>query len=56
MIVAPNEHIMAFFEVDYLAQQYRWGDYNNEVVTLVIGENGDGEKEFYYITKRHGYH
>lgn len=40
-----------FFEVDYLAQQYRWGDYqNNDGKVGYIGENGDGDKEF-YITK-----
>jgi hypothetical protein len=40
-----------FFEVDYLAQQYRWGDFTNDgVIEGYHGENGDGEKEF-YITK-----
>jgi hypothetical protein len=40
-----------FFEVDYLAQQYRWGDYANDgIVEGYHGENGGGEKEF-YITK-----
>lgn len=41
-----------FFEVDYLAQQYRWGDYN--VNGQVQGYNGEkntiGESN-YYITK-----
>lgn len=40
-----------FFEVDYLAQQYRWGDYitkSNKVGYR--GQNGNGEKD-YYITK-----
>lgn len=40
-----------FFEVDYLAQQYRWGDFTNDgVIEGYHGENGVGEKEF-YITK-----
>ena len=40
-----------FFEVDYLAQQYRWGDYIEKGVTQGYnGENGNGTKE-HYITK-----
>lgn len=41
-----------FFEVDYLAQQYRWGDYINELGDIegYTGENRDEEKVF-YITK-----
>lgn len=40
-----------FFEVDYLAQQYRWGDDTNDGVTIGYdGENGSGTKE-HYITK-----
>ena len=40
-----------FFEVDYLAQQYRWGDLTDDgIVTGYNGENGDGTNE-YYITK-----
>lgn len=40
-----------FFEVDYLAQQYRWGDYQNDGVKIGYkGENGNGVNEF-YITK-----
>jgi hypothetical protein len=36
-----------FFEVDYLAQQYKWGDLvNNGVVTGYLGEGNN-----YYITK-----
>ena len=39
-----------FFEVDYLAQQYRWGDYFNDGITQgYIGESADGtgSKEHY---------
>ena len=40
-----------FFEVDYLAQQYRWGDHNDDGLTFGYdGENGEGVKE-HYITK-----
>jgi hypothetical protein len=40
-----------FFEVDYLAQQYRWGDHNEDgIVTGYNGQYGVGENE-YYITK-----
>ena len=41
-----------FFEVDYLAQQYRWGDYHGDDNKIFgyNGVNGDGENEF-YITK-----
>ena len=40
-----------FFEVDYLAQQYRWGDYqDNEEKVVYEGVDDDGKKEF-YITK-----
>ena len=40
-----------FFEVDYLAQQYRWGDYHNDGITIGYdGENGSGVNE-HYITK-----
>ena len=40
-----------FFEVDYLAQQYRWGDLVEDgVITGYYGENGSGKQE-YYITK-----
>ena len=41
-----------FFEVDYLAQQYRWGDYTDDNGTIegYHGENGEGVREF-YVTK-----
>lgn len=44
-----------FFEVDYLAQQYRWGDIPDKDLTTkdlisYDGENGYGDKE-HYITK-----
>lgn len=40
-----------FFEVDYLAQQYRWGDYYiNGELQGYLGENNEGGKQ-YYITK-----
>lgn len=40
-----------FFEVDYLAQQYRWGDEQTDNITTGYeGENGEGVKE-HYITK-----
>lgn len=40
-----------FFEVDYLAQQYRWGDYTSNGSTQGYdGEIGDGNTE-HYITK-----
>ena len=40
-----------FFEVDYLAQQYRWGDHTiKESTEGYVGETGDGEKA-HYITK-----
>ena len=40
-----------FFEVDYLAQQYRWGDLNDDGITTGYdGQYGDGEQE-HYITK-----
>lgn len=40
-----------FFEVDYLAQQYRWGDHTNgSLVEGYDGENGEGTNE-HYITK-----
>ena len=40
-----------FFEVDYLAQQYRWGDEQiDNITTGYEGENGEGVKE-HYITK-----
>jgi hypothetical protein len=46
-----NATLWRFFEVDYLAQQYRWGDLNNDGVTFGYdGENGSGIKE-HYITK-----
>lgn len=46
-----NVPMWRFFEVDYLAQQYRWGDYQNNGSKMGYrGENGDGENE-YYITK-----
>jgi hypothetical protein len=40
-----------FFEVDYLAQQYRWGDLNDDgLVSGYDGEYGNGSTE-HYITK-----
>ena len=46
-----NVPMWRFFEVDYLAQQYRWGDYQSDGGKIGYrGENGDGENE-YYITK-----
>lgn len=41
-----------FFEVDYLAQQYRWGDYHANTISSrnYDGVNGSGENE-HYITK-----
>lgn len=40
-----------FFEVDYLAQQYRWGDDTVDGATEgYVGENGSGVAE-HYITK-----
>jgi hypothetical protein len=46
-----NNMLWRFFEVDYLSQQYRWGDYQSNGETIAYeGENENGEKEF-YITK-----
>lgn len=46
-----NVKLWRFFEVDYLAQQYRWGDEQiDNITTGYEGENGEGTKE-YYITK-----
>lgn len=43
--------LQRFFEVDYLSQQYRWGDYQNDgVIVGYDGENGSGTNE-HYITK-----
>jgi hypothetical protein len=43
-----NVSLWRFFEVDYLAQQYRWGDSKNEPVKVEkLGEDG----EFYCIRK-----
>jgi hypothetical protein len=40
-----------FFEVDYLAQQYRWGDYSTDgIITGYSDEAWDGTNSF-YITK-----
>ena len=40
-----------FFEVDYLAQQYRWGDFVEDGITTGYdGENGNGTNS-HYITK-----
>lgn len=46
-----HKSLWRFFEVDYLAQQYRWGDYMSDGNNIGYdGVNGDGVKE-HYITK-----
>ena len=46
-----DNDLWRFFEVDYLAQQYRWGDFQSEGITKGYnGVNGSGTKE-HYITK-----
>ena len=43
-----DEELWRFFEVDYLAQQYRWGDYESGGIKYGYnGENGVGGNEFY---------
>lgn len=39
-----------FFEVDYLSQQYRWGDFQNQNI-YVYGNSEDGQTQQTYITK-----
>lgn len=46
-----DTQLWRFFEVDYLAQQYRWGDYTSNGTNIGYdGESGDGTTE-HYITK-----
>ena len=46
-----DTQIWRFFEVDYLAQQYRWGDYHNDGLKEGYPGYDDTSKEEYYITR-----